>query len=344
MLALLLLLSACAHVAPHFDVDALPVLPSPRGDLYARVPGTPRDPLVASVAGGLPWDEALSGVAASVALAEVAGQPVDLCQLRWMAVLAGYPYPLVARSSAAVPLGQVPQALVAEAQAQRGKQVDVGLVRARGGETDHWVLLVGEHHAEIPPVARDVSVGDTVPLGGAVDWVVSDPLGDHRSVEGELHPDLAGEWMLSARVDGTPVATFPLYVGVSPPEVPPMRCDAHDGGLVDRAGATVAAVRAAYGYTPMEHDSGLDSVARARLRDFAAGHPLPDAAVQLRSAGYLGVPVAGAECKASTVEACLEKVWWSPEGRGALVGDLDAYGVAVQDTGAGVLLVLLGAG
>ncbi len=342
---MLLLLLACATTGSlRVDPDLVPVLPSPRSNHYTRVPGTPRDPLVAAASEGLPWDESLSGVATAAALAEISGEVVDTCSLRWMAVLAGYPYPLLARASASVPKGEFPETLLAEARKQAGRPVDIGLVRARGREADRWVLVVGAHTRELAPIPREVALGDVVTLG-AGEWVVSDPLGDLRPVAGSFQADAPGEWMISAREGRAVVATFPLYVDEKTPELHPLDCVVGTGDPLTRATAGVNQVRAAYGYPVVTRDPALDSVARARLRDLLAGVALPEARAQLRSAGFVGVPVAAAECQADTVEACLASIWWSPEGRAALVGDLADVGVAVETVdGGAVRLVLLGAG
>jgi hypothetical protein len=260
-----------------------------------------------------------------------------------MAVTAGYPYPLLARSAAWVDRGQLPEALLAEARSHADDPVDIGLIRARTGEKDRWVLLVGEHRGDIPPVPRVVGVGATVALGSG-DWAVSDPLGNLREVNGAFKADLEGEWMVGARLGGKPLATFPVYVGNPPPVKPPLQCSVTSGTLDERVGRAVEDVRAWYGFASLEHDGSLDSVARARLRQRLAGDELPPVEEQLARAGFVDVPVAGAECVAPTVEACLEKIWWTPERRAVLVGDLAAYGVAVQQTDRDVVMVLVGAG
>jgi hypothetical protein len=346
---MLLLLVACATTgALRVDPDVTPVLPAPRADRYTRAPGIPRDPLVAAVSDGLPWDETLSGVATAAALAELAGETVDSCRLRWMAVLAGYPYPLLARASASVPQGEVPETLVAEARKQQGRAVDIGLVRARGRDVDRWVLVVGEHvgargGGELPPIPRDVGLEDEVLLGPG-DWVVSDPLGALRPVVDRFVANVPGEWMVSARGAAGAIATFPIYVDERPPELAPIGCEIGTGDALTRATTAVNRVRAAYDYPAVARDPALDSVARVRLRGILAGEPLPDARAQLQSAGFIGVPVGAAECRGATVEACLGSIWWSPEGRAALIGDLADIGLAVDTAGGEVHMVVLGAG
>lgn len=340
----LLLLAGCAHTgAARVDPEVAPSLPSPRADVYTRAPGTPSDPLVAAAAAGLPWDEALSGVATAIAMAELGGDRVDGCRLRWMAAQAAYPYPVRGWLAATVGKGEIPATLLEHARAYAQKPVDIGLVRARIGEGDRWVLVVADRRGEVPAIAREAAVGETLTLG-AGDWRVSDPLGEPREVADALVLDAPGEWLVQARAGGAALATFPVYVGETMPEVPPYACAAGDGAPDARAASAVAAVRDAYGYAPLARDPALDSVARARLRAWVGREPLPAARDQLRAAGFIGVPVAAGACRAATVEACLEGLWWSPDDRGALVGDLAEYGLAVDTREGDVRIVLVGAG
>jgi len=268
---------------------------------------------------------------------------VDPCRLRWMAVLAGYPYPLVARASASVPKGELPETLVASARKQAGARVDVGLVRARGRDTDRWVLLVGEHTTELPVIPREVARGDVVTLGPG-EWAVSDPFGDLRAVDASFVADASGEWMVAARDGARTLASFPIYVDEAARPLPPLACRAGGGDPLSQASDIVRAVRAGYGYASLTRDPALDSVARARLRALLAGGPVPEARDQLRAAGFIGVPVAAASCVGATVEGCLSQIWWSPEGRGALVGDLADVGIAVESRDGDIHMVVLGGG
>jgi hypothetical protein len=345
-LALLpLAVAGCAHTAgARFDADVSPVLPSPRGEVYTRVPAEPNDPLVASVVGGLPWDEALSGVATAVALAENSGDGMDSCRLRWLAVLAGYPFAPDGWLSTLVPQGQVPTDLIEVARGHARRSADIGLVRARVGEQDRWVLVAARPNGALPVLPRELAVGDDLALGEG-DWEVADPLGELRPPAATVRLDTPGEWLVGLRgVDGRFVAALPVYVDATPPELPPARCEVGAGTAEQRAAAFVAGVRGRYGFDPLARDPALDSVARARLRAFVAGDPLPDARSQLQAAGYIGVPVAAGACVASTVEACLSELWWSPADRGPLVGDLADYGLAVWEGEGTVRIVLLGAG
>lgn len=344
MLAALLLACVATSRPPRVDPEVLPTLPSPRGDVYGHGAATPKDPLVARVAEGVTWDEALSGAAAGVALALLSGQPADAATVRWKAVLAGYPYPVVAKTVAVSDHGEVPGALVAEARRQAGEGIDLGIVRARGREQDVWVMLVGERRAELPPVPREVAVGDAIALGAGAEWTVADPFGAVRRVAGDLVADAEGEWLLRATVGGDVVATFPVYAGTRTPEAPPLAVTASGATPEALARATVDAVRDAYGLAPYAADAALDSVARSRMRTLREGGEPPAAEGQLRAAGFVDGAVAGAWCRAATVNACLDQLWWSVERRGVLVGDYGSVGVAAATEGAEVVLSLVVAG
>ena len=333
----MLTLLACVHTRPpRIDPDVMPVLPAPRGDVYTRGVDRPNDPLVATVVDGMRWTETLSGAAAAGALAMIGGETLDLCKVRWYAVLAGYPYPVLGWLTLAVPKGELPEKLLEAARARSGK--DIGLIRARAGEQDRWVLIVGDPGPMFPALARELELGSSVSLGPGA-WTASDPYGEPRQVAETLRLDVPGEWMI-----GQGATSFPVYVGESPPERPPMVCAVGAGTAEERAEATINTMRTTYAYEPMKRDGALDSVARVRLREELAGGEKHDAAEQLRAAGYVNVPVAAATCRANTVEACLADIWASPAERAVIVGDLVEYGVASAVVGEQVVMVVVGAG
>lgn len=342
---MLLLLAACAKPAPPPEaVDpGNPRLPAPRATVYAHVAAAPTDPLVASALGGAGWDEALAGTAAGVALDLLADKPVDAYALRWRAVLAAYPYPVIERAVARTPAGEVPAELSAHARARAAEGHDVGLVRARDDEGDLWVLLVGDRRGDIGRVPRELGVGESISVAGAR-FVIADPDGDVRPIDARLTFDVAGEWLLQARDDRGVVATVPLYVGVPTPEEPPILDDARGDALDAQVRDLLGALWRWYGEEPATMGTNLDVVARARLKALQAGEPLPPVESQTRAAGYGALPAAAAECQAASVAACLDGMWWSPERRGVLVGGYEELGIAVTTGAEGVVIALVGAG
>lgn len=344
MIGLLPVLLACAKTGtPPKLAEAAPRLPAPVADIYGHHVTEPSDPLLARAMGSLPWDEVLSGAAAGVALDladDVAASPY---RLRWRAVRAGYPYPITHYASARVAQGAMPDALLAEVRARGAQGGDTGLARARDGEEDIWVYLAGRPRAELGRIAREYAVGEAAELGPGR-WKVADPAGGVRETNGRLVLDRAGEWLVQAVDAQGPVATLPLYVGRDTPLEPPITADAAGDTVEARAQAVLAALWGWYGRDAPAFDTGLDSVARARLNLLLAGGPVPAAEEQLRRAGFVDGPVAGADCRAADPVACLDGIWWSPDRRAVLAGDFRALGVASAVRDGETILVVVGAG
>lgn len=326
---------ACAHrpaeaVAP--STPSAPHLPSPVGALYVRHLARPVDPLVAKVVGSDPWEEVLSGAAAGVALEVVARREVDLSAARWAAVRAGYPYPLLDMQVVHVPHEALPTLVLPDSG-------DLGLVRARGPDDDVWVLLRGASGPALPPVPREAQVGDMIPLSGA-QWRASDPSGAVRVVEKGLLLDRAGEWLLEAEVAGRVVATLPVYVGERTPETPPFTGPLAGDDPEQAMFNALADLWDWYGRDAPVRDSGIDSVARVRLRALSAGGETEPAATLLRRSGFVD-GANGGECRADSLRACLEQMWWSADQRAIFAPDFSSVGVAAQGEGQGVRVVVM---
>lgn len=335
------ILLACAHpVAPAKLALEPPRLPAPVGEVYGRHAATPSDPVVARVMAGVPWDEVLSGAAAGVALDLGEDRPLDAYSIRWRAVRAGYPHAVVSQAHVRVAAGQVPESIVAEVAARGPTGADLGLARARDGDEDVWVLLVGRPEATVDRIPREHAVGDRVSFG-AGGWRLVDPRGLVRDAGPVTILDITGEWLAQAP-NGS--ATFPLYVGRKTPDSPPIVASAAGETIEDRARDVLGHVWGWYGRPEPEFDSALDSVARARIRALQAGEALPAPEDQLRKAGFVDVPVSGAECRAPDPVACIDGIWWSLEGREVLVGDHSSVGVASAVVNGETILVVLAAG
>ena len=337
-----LFLACATHGPPKLTADTAPMLPSPRGSTYGHVAVRPRDPLVAFVAQDLPVDEALSGAAAGVGLGMLSSEEMDVRAVRWKAILAGYPFPIVAMETETVPLDKPPVALLSKVTL--GAHSDVGIVRVRGSETDTWIVLVGERRGELTPFPREVEPGETVPLGEGAQWTSADPDGVVRDVVLPFRPEQPGEWLLRAKIDGKTVATVPLYVGVDTPMNPPFSGELRADTTIAEALSQLARLRDRYGQIEATADPSLSSVARARLRTLLDGGTLPAAAEQLRAAGYLDMPVDGAECSARSVAACLDGLWWTPEHRAVLTGGYSGVGIASARGDGKLVIVLVAAG
>ncbi len=307
-------------------------------------PQAPADTLVARVMSGCEarWDEALSGAAAGVALAVLGGDAPDDVRVRWSAVRAGYPHAVIGRAVAASAQGAVPDAvrtaLVAEGRAGR----DVGLVRARGANEDVWVLLVAEPRIDVGVVPRDLTAGTRVPLTPGPSWRAARPGGGVVTLDGAFVPDAPGTWLLQATDAQGPLATLPVFVDVPTPELPPLRSVPAGASMEARVEGALDALRVSE--APLTRDPSLASIARARLRALVeqgngAASP-PDVERQLVAAGFDDGGTAGA-CRAPTLEACLQAMWWSPEDHGALDPSWPLVGTAasVEDGRVSVVVV-----
>lgn len=333
-----LLLAGCAArhapepVAP--AVPPAPHLPAPVGELYVHHVGRPIDPLVAQVLAGRPWEEVLSGAATGLALSEASRGGVDLSAARWAAVRAGYPFPVTSVQVVHAPHEALPTlALPAGGE--------LGVVRARGQEDDVWVVLHSPGGPELPAVPREAQVGDYVALA-SLSWRAASPDGSVRVVKDGVVLDHEGEWLLEASTPTGVVATLPVYVGEPTPERPPFVGELSGDDPEAATFNAVAAMWDWYGRDAPVRDSGMDSVARARLRETAGGGPTETAEVSLRRAGFVD-GAAGAACQAESLRACLEQMWWSPDQRAVFAGDYDSLGVATSSDGHGVRVVVLAA-
>ncbi len=329
-----MLLTACVHSGGKLPT-AQPRVPRLQSAHYERVEIAPRDPLVARVYDGV-LDEALAGAAGAVAIGLAAGRPVGAPEVRWRAVLAGYPWPVAVARVAVVEQDAVAQDLVDAAVAARGH--DVGLVRARGEHGDHWVLLVGGRRGELPQVPREPVPGQELALPGFA-WSAVAPSGAALTGQDRLTVSMPGEWLVQLRDSQGIVTTFPLYAGRTTPQGPPFRSGLGAevaGDLDEELLWQLDALDGWYERSAAERDLALDAVARGRLRSFLAGQALPPAGQQLAAAGYFE-GTAG-ECRAASVSDCLDAMWWSQSGHAALAGAWGTVGMAVTPTAEGVAI------
>jgi hypothetical protein len=172
---------------------------------------------------------------------------------------------------------------------------------------------------------------------------VADPFG--RLSGGELHApwtstaEEPGEWLVEVRDDLGPIAVFPVYVGLVPPDltllVPgdPPRDEAEALREVDRR---LAEVRDAYGLRPFDADPLLAAAAVRALQT-------PSVSVE-DLAGPTGVPASRLwrmGCVGATVESCLDAVAWDVRSRPALLAERALVGRVAEVGEGGVHLVLV---
>ncbi len=328
---------ACATTAAGTKRPPQPRVPSLQSPNYVHVETRPRDGVVAKVWPN-PVDESLAGAAGAVAIELSERRTVDAQALRWRAILAGYPWVIGEARFATTAFDAAPADLVASATAKLGH--DIGLVRARGRESDHWVLLVGERRATLPSIPREPALGQELSLPG-LDVAAIAPSGEPVAGVGALVLDHSGEWLVQLRDKIGVVATFPLYVGARTPQTPPFSgaLGAEEAGDLDEELLLrMDALDRWYQRPAAERDPALDAAARARLRAFLSGQKLPPAQTQLAAAGFFGGT--SGECRARTVVDCLDGIWWSLSGHDALAGNWGTIGLAVQTTSDGVAVAV----
>lgn len=335
---MLLIILACAHPT---DVTAPPAspprVPSLQSVVYVHHESVPTDALVARVWGST-LDEALSGAAGSLAMRLAEDRAVASTDLRWRAVLAGYPWRIVELRTQRVAIDEVPEDLLAQARAARGR--DLGLVRARGRGGDQWVLLQGERTGDLPAFSRETTRGQRIAFP-AFGWVAVPPSGVVRTGRDELEVDESGEWLVALIGPKGEATAFPLYVDRATPQAPPFAGGEAVGDAEEEILIRLEALDRWYRRSASDRDTLLDGVARARLRTYAAGEVLPPAEEHLAAAGFRDGTAAA--CKAATVVDCLDAMWWSTSGHAALATSWASVGMAVQSGEGSVSLVITAA-
>ena len=338
---MLLLCLACARPnLPPPTPGAPPRIPSPQSSLYVAVSEVPRDPLVANA-----WphqvDEGLSGAAAAIGMTVSAAGGLPAGELRWRAILAGYPWPIRLASVASVETEQLPVQLLALAE-QHQPTGDVGLVRTRDGEMDRWVLLVGEPGGQLAGFAREVAPGASLSFGG-YQVRTSEPDGDLVMSSGAAAFTGVGEYLVELSLNGKKAGSFPIYAGAPTPQAAPFTGTAtaeNAGDLDEEVLVRMDALDTWYKRRPAERDPMLDTIARSRLREWAAARTLSSATLHLAGAGYLDG--FGGFCRGATVADCLDAMWWSVDDRAALAAPMSSVGWAAQPAAGGVAVVVVG--
>lgn len=326
--------------------QTVPRLPAPKAGSYNRSKEPAPDPAVRSLAEGLPWDAALSGAAAGLALDLIKAR-TDRTLTRWdvreAAWSAGYAYPIAdARAWNASVDGSPPPDLLAWLQGVDATD-DLGLVRARGQDGDLWVALRARPLLDVGRVPRQVAVGGVLELP-AVPGArarVADANGHVTVVDLDRPASLTtatrGEWIVQVEQDDQLAALFPVYVGIVPPELPlitDVEAVVTSTDAIARAERLLAEIRLAYGVEGVTRDFMLDAGARSLL---GGGTTTAEGVV-----GSLGLTPANTalwDCRGTTIEACLDRMVWRPENRLALLDANSALGLAASVDPEGVRLV-----
>jgi len=336
VLPLLLIAVGCGNkkIKPQ-DFETPPRLPSPIAGTYARVKAEPPDPVIANLVRDHRWDASLGGAAAGLALAAIRGKNAGLddWEVREAAWRAGYPYPIDVVKGWSTAEAEEPEAL-REWLAGVDPTHDLGLVRARGDRGEAWVALVSNPRASVGLQPRQLPIGDVIGLPSIADahYVVCDP--DGIVVEGALEIaqkftlDIDGEWIFEIADKKGPIALFPVYVGMMPPEIGLLESGPHvrnGAEAVDRVEAALSDIRGAYSARTWLRDAFLDQAAQGMLTN-----PKKTATAVANTLGYPPETMWRWECRARTVESCLDQILWDPRSRPALLTDSEFIGLGAE--------------
>jgi hypothetical protein len=324
---------------PAFDWAERPRVPAPASGTYGRAPGLPADPGIAQLVQGHAYDAALAGAAAGVALALAHDEGgLTAPELREAAWRAGWPYPITSAQLWVGTAGAPPPPPVG---AWIASQADVvGLVRVRAGLEEAWVGLSAKPRADLGALPRQLPVGGALALPatpGARATIV-DPMGrlQERPLDAAWTTtvELGGEWLVEVRDDLGPIATFPVYVGLVPPDLDllvPTEPPPDGAAAADAAHRTLDLVREAYGLPAYVSDPLLDAAARTWLADPTV--PVSDVA---RITGLDAERTWRWDCRGSSVESCLDSIVWDVRARPGLLLEDALLGLAATVSGDGV--------
>lgn len=334
-----LLLASCAKQPTASQLEAPPSLPAPQGRVFARAEGTPSDPAVARLVAAVRWDTALSaaagGLGVEASLGAVSYQPWEIREAAWR---AGYPIPVRQVRAWSTATGGEPPADLLAWLATVDEHSDLGLVRTRSPEGDAWVGLSAIPRVDLPAYPRETRIGAELRFpaipGATVVW--SDPVGglDEASLDTErvigLHTQ--GCWLVEVR-DATGVAArFPVWVGMSAPDLRLYDLPDLPTDLGPRAEAVIDEVRATANRAPWTRDATLDLLAARQLAEPGALDR------SLTHLGYDAAHTGSWSCDAPTLEACLDEVLWRPETRRVVLAPQQVAGFAIDATPGGIRL------
>jgi len=347
MLSTLLLGCPKGSPAP-VDWAATPQLPSPSAGTYSRVQAKPTDRGVQHALGGRAWDASLGGTAAGLALSLVT-QPGTLTpqEVREAAWRAGWPFPLRSVHSAWGPTMAPPPPSMQEHIRNVPANVDLGLVRARGDQQDVWVLVTSQPKVDLGSIPRQLALGSVMRLpavGPGTTFTAASPTGEvsegHLELGWSTETNIAGEWLIEIREGTTRVALFPVYVGVPPPTLSllPTGEAPQNGAVAERrAKDLLTQVREAYNLNPPGEDPMLQGAVPWAMAN-ATGTTAPEIA---RRVGVDASDLWRLDCRAATVEACLDQILWDPAARPALLANRVWWGAGATVNSDGVRMLLI---
>ena len=340
---LLLTVAACPKppAAPPASWADLPRLPSPSAGSYARAPAESSDRPLAELLAGHTWDASLSGAATAVALRASRSEDTAPWFVRHAGWTAGYPYPIDTLSIWRTGAGAAPPQELIDWLTTRPSTGDLGLVRARNDQQDVWVALTASPQESIGVQPRQLPRGAvfTLPKLPGATFEVADGLGRVQAGRLDLAQtftaDAPGEWVVKIMHGTRVIAWYPLYVERIPPTEPIVGTRT-EGDVLERTEALVDAVRERHGLGPLDVDLLFDTAAARLLQDGS----MPSGTLAAR-VGWDPKKLARWDVRGPTVAAALDRVIWEPAARPALLARTGRLGLAVEEDGSGVHIVVV---
>ena len=351
ILLCLILLGCGPKLAPNPAQESTPVLPALDADVYTLAPTPPTDFLVAKVASGLPFDEALSGAAAALAISLSQSQTAnfDSADLTWACIRAGWPYPLSDMRSLRVAKDSTPEGLLAELQIKDTSRI--GLVRARSANNDTWVYLQSEVLAPALAFLKthelNTPFSNPFPKESPAKTHLLSPSGIVHALDDKQPLNEAGEWLLESHIQGQRVLLAALFVEMEAPQesiLPYQGANSDQTDPAALAAQLLSQMHQVYFATEktLRREATLDTSARMALKAWKAGVDLPAAHVRFEKLGYVREPRGELLCTGDSVRACLDNLFWSVPLRKVLLSEKHTViGVAASEADKGQLTLMI---
>ena len=340
------LFAACNKQVEPEKVADIPALPSPVAEMYAVGKSNPTDGLVMRAVSDLPWDEALSGAAASLGLNDWPNP--RLVDAKWAAVISGYPYEVLQVVSGSVPISEYPDGLSRQIRGMIRPGQHVGLSRIRRGTEDVWIGLIGAGGPSLTAFPREIASGVQLKIESpASQWRVLTPDGAVRTGMNPLQLDLnqRGAWWLElSNADGVFVSA-PIFIDEKTPPTnwfPDLYAVVGPGEVKDLTLEAINVIRHRHDLPELKVEGALETLSHHPLEQLKTDTWERERGEErLIDAGYGGGPVAQLACMGSEIGSCLDEIAWSLDGRAAILNpNLRSVGVGAYVETKGIALII----
>jgi hypothetical protein len=306
---------------------------------------------VAEFAKDLPFDEALAGAAAGLAIliGENGSTGFDSADLTWACIRAGWPYPLSDMRSLSVGKDGRPEGLLAELKLQDASRA--GLARARTANNDTWVYLQSEVSQPALPFSKTHALGasfsNPFETTSNVKTHLLSPSGNVLELGKEQTLNESGEWLLESHLEGVPILLAALFVDTKAPQkalLPFQEASANAESPAKLAATLLSEMHKIYFDTDqgLQRDVSLDTLARIALKGWQTGESLPAAHVRFEKLGFVREPRGEILCTGESVRACLDNLFWSIPLRKVLLSvQHKSVGVAAHQSETGQLTLMI---